>query len=153
LLARKEAVMNKVRALPVALAMLLCDYVIEDKQTNKKSLIGLFSNISAKQFPAAHHRMNVFVVLSDGHGEYKGELRCIKAVDENQISTMKGPVPFPDPNAVLELNFELFGLTFPEPGDYLMQFLCDDEIVVQRKITLTELPQAEEEEVDEEAEE
>lgn len=140
--------MNKGRALPVALAMLLCDYVIEDKQTNKKSLIGLFSNISTKQFPASHHRMNVFVVLSDGHGEYKGELRCIKSDDDSQISTMKGPVPFPDPNAVLELNFELFGLTFPDPGDYFMQFLCDDEIVVQRKITLTELPPEKEEEED-----
>ena len=137
--------MNKARALPVALAMLLCDYVIEDKQTNKKSLIGLFSNISAKQFPASHHRMNVFVVLSDGHGEYRGELRCIKSDDDSQISTMKGPVPFPDPNAVLELNFELFGLTFPDPGDYFMQFLCDDEIVVQRKITLTEISQDEDE--------
>jgi hypothetical protein len=141
--------MNKARALPIALAMLLCDYVIEDKQTNKKSLIGLFSNISAKQFPASHHRMNVFVVLSDGHGDYRGELRCINADDESQISTMKGPVPFPDPNAVLELNFELFGLTFPNPGDYLMQFLCDDEIVIQRKITLTELPQEEEDKQEE----
>jgi hypothetical protein len=131
--------MNKSRALPVALAMLLCDYVIDDKQTNKKSLIGLFSNISAKNFPAAHHRLYVFVVLCDGHGEYKGELRCIKADDNTEIYTTRGPIPFPDPNAVLELNFELFGLSFPSPGEYLMQFLCDDEIVIQRKLMLSEL--------------
>jgi len=131
--------MDKVKPSPVGLAMLLCDYVIEDKQTGKKSLIGLFSNISAKQFPASHYRMNVFIVLCDGHGDYKGELRCVNADTDEEISTMRGPIPFPDPRAVLEFNFEMFGLTFPTPGEYLMQFLCDDEIVIQRKLTLTQI--------------
>jgi hypothetical protein len=135
--------MEKEKPRPVSLAMLLCDYVIEDKQTNKKSLIGLFSNISAKKFPASHYRMNVFVVLCDGHGEYRGELRCVNADNDEEISTMKGPVVFPDPNAVLEFNFEMFGVSFPQPGDYIMQFLCDDEIVVQRKLTLTPIGEKE----------
>jgi hypothetical protein len=124
---------------PVALAMVLCDYVIEDKLTNKKSLIGIFSNISAKKFPASHYRMNVFVVLCDGYGEYRGQLRLVKADMDEEVSTMRGPVVFPDPKAVIEFNFEMFGLTFPEPGEYLMQFLCDDEIVVQRKLVLTRM--------------
>lgn len=136
--------MTKGKPRPVALAMILCDYVIEDKHSNKKSLIGIFSNINAKKFPASHHRMNVFISLCDGHGEYNGELRCVKADDETEVSTMKGPVPFPDPHAVLEFNFELFGLAFPEPGDYIMQFLCDDEILIQRKLTLTEVEEEEE---------
>ena len=131
--------MDKEKPPPVALAMLLCDYVIEDKATNKKSLIGLFSNISAKKFPASHYRMNVFVVLWDGHGNYKGELRCVHSDSEEEVSTMRGPIEFPDPNAVLEFNFEMFGMTFPAPGEYIMQFLCDDEIVIQRKLTLTQL--------------
>jgi len=127
------------RPVPLGLAMLLCDYVIEDKQSNKKSLIGLFSNISAKKFPASHYKMNVFVVLSDGHGKYQGELRCISADDDKVVSTMRGPVEFPDPQAVLEFNFEMFGLTFPDPGKYIMQFLCDDVIVIQRKMTVTDI--------------
>lgn len=135
--------MDKAKAPPVALAMLLCDYVIEDKATNKKSLIGLFSNISAKKFPASHYRMNVFVVLCDGHGQYRGELRCVNALTEDVISVMRGPIDFPDPNAVLEFNFEMFGITFPEPAEYIMQFLCDDEIVVQRKLTLTQIEEQE----------
>ena len=135
--------MEKEKPRPVSLAMLLCDYVIEDKQSNKKSLIGLFSNISAKQFPASHYRMNVFVVLCDGHGEYDGELRCVSADTDKEVSTMKGPVVFPDPNAVIEFNFEMFGVTFPEPGDYIMQFLCDDEIVIQRRLTITQIEEKE----------
>ncbi len=139
---------EKEKPRPVALAMLLCDYVIEDKATNKKSLIGLFSNISAKKFPASHYRMNVFVALCDGHGDYKGELRCINADTADEISTMRGPIEFPGPNAVLEFNFEMFGITFPEPGEYIMQFLCDDEIVVQRKLTLTQIKKEKEEKDD-----
>ncbi len=138
--------MDKVRPRPVALAMLLCDYVIEDKHSNKKSLIGLFSNINAKKFPASHYRMNVFITLCDGHGDYMGELRCIGADDNKEIASMKGPIPFPDPNAVIEFNFEMFGLTFPEPGDYLMQFLCDDQIIIQRKISLTQVEEEKEKE-------
>ena len=144
--------MEKGKPRPVGLAMMLCDYVIEDKRTNKKSLIGLFSNISAKNFPASHYCMNAFVVLSDGHGDYRGELRCIKADDEQEISTMKGPIPFPDPRAVLEFNFEMYGLTFPEPGEYIMQFLCDNEIVIQRKLNLTKIPDEGEAEEEEEGE-
>jgi hypothetical protein len=69
---------------------------------------------------------------------------------DEEISTMRGPIPFPNPRAVLEFNFEMFGLTFPVPGEYLMQFLCDKEIVIQRKLTLTKI---EEESAEESAEE
>ena len=36
---------------PVPLAMILCDSVIIDQRTDKKSLIGIFSNIAAESFP------------------------------------------------------------------------------------------------------
>ena len=52
-------------------ALLVCDMVIEDKTTNKKSLVGLFTHIWAMAFPFAPHKMGVYFSLTDAEGTYE----------------------------------------------------------------------------------
>ena len=54
--------MNTSNLKPHLNAMLICDTVITEVGTNKKSLIGLFENISASSFPA-YPSLSVFVNL------------------------------------------------------------------------------------------
>jgi hypothetical protein len=37
-----------------------------------------------------------------------------------------------DPLAVAELNFQIRGLVVPEAGRYVVEFLCDGEVLVDR---------------------
>ena len=60
---------------PSGLAIVVCDQIIEDKATNKKSLIGIFNNIASQTFPCRHPQLSVFVSLTEGHGNYDARMR------------------------------------------------------------------------------
>lgn len=45
---------------PTLISFLLCDQVMTEENTKKASLIGIFGNIFANQFPAVHPKFVVF---------------------------------------------------------------------------------------------
>ncbi len=118
---------------PIGLAIVICDQIIEDKLTNKKSLIGIFNQIGAQTFPCRHPQFCVFVSLTDGRGQYPARLRIVHDESEKVVAEVNGQIQFPDAHTVVELNFGLVGLTFPEPGAYAIEFYCDDALVLERR--------------------
>lgn len=122
---------------PEALAMIICDTVMDDRKTNKKILVGTFNNIGAVNFPVRHLEMHVFIVLTGGHGKYQGVLRCIQASSEKPIMELSGPIEFHNPLHVIEIDFALKQLVFPKEGTYIFQLCCDSEIIMQRKFMVT----------------
>jgi hypothetical protein len=105
---------------PTCLAIVLCDYVIEDKATNNKSLIGLFNRVQAAKFPCSHPRMVIFITLTDGRGDTPVEVFLERASDHREIFKAQGRVEFREPNHVIDLVFDLRGVTFEEPGAYFV---------------------------------
>src|SRR5436305_596684 len=65
---------------PVPMAIVICDQIIEDRLTGKKTLVGLFNSIAARSFPCTHATMSVFVSLTEGRGKYKlaGDWRSVQ---------------------------------------------------------------------------
>ena len=122
---------------PNHLAMVICDSVIEDRLTGKKSLIGLFNNIGANNVPCVHPRLNVYMVLTEGHGNYRMELKCLKVGDEKEILKMELAIDFKDPRQIVEFNCEIAGLSFPDFGDYRFELLFDGEPIVARKFQVS----------------
>ena len=47
------------KSTPSGLAIVVCDQIIEDKATSKKSLIGIFNNIASPTFPCRHPQLSV----------------------------------------------------------------------------------------------
>ena len=62
--------------LVMGLALILCDTIIEDSVTGKKSLIGLFSQIHAPKLPCIHQSMNILVSVTGGQGTYPCQIVC-----------------------------------------------------------------------------
>ena len=108
------------------------DTIIDDVVTRKKSIIGLFNSICSNKFPFRHNEMNVFVSLTDGHGEYQTSLVCARASDEQPIFKSTGVVDLKTPNTVVEINFALRNVEFPTKGKYTFQFYCEDKLLVMR---------------------
>lgn len=117
---------------PENLAFIVCDSIIEDRSTGKKTLVGIFNRVNSKKFPCTHPALSVFVSLTGGRGRHQAELLCVKSAQDKPILQLKGPIEFESPNAVVELGFNIRGLTFAEPGLYEFQVLCDDELISQR---------------------
>jgi hypothetical protein len=121
---------------PIGVAIVICDQIIEDKLTNKKSLIGIFNQIGAQAFPCRHPQVCVFVAITDGRGQSAARLRIVHDESEHVVAEVNGSIQFPDVHTVVELRFDLVGLTFPEPGIYAIEFYCDDALVLERRFNV-----------------
>ena len=111
----------------------ICDAIIRDEATKKVSLIGLFNTIKANSLPCTHPQVHVHVALTNGHGKYKTEVRFVSMKTDKPVAGMQGDLEFPSPLHVVELNACWQGLRFEEAGVYLVQVLCGDETVGERK--------------------
>ena len=69
---------------PSVQAFLVCDTIIVDQLTGKKSLIGTFTHLWAPQFPCQHPQMGVYFCFTDAEGTYEFELRLI-FLDEDKV--------------------------------------------------------------------
>ena len=130
--------------LPVCLGILLCDQVIEDKRTNKKSLIGTFNDIFAGRLPAKHPCMCLVLSLTNCRRPLDVEVELSRDTDAGgeRLLGLKGQVPAHNPLAVLDLVFELHGVPLPQLGKYTIDVtqLPDGRRIAQRSFYVHKAP-------------
>jgi len=120
---------------PACVAMVICNEIIEDKWTNNKSLIGLFSSIAAQGVPAHHPRMFIMVSLTDGRGQWPTIVR-IEGPSGQDLFKAEGTIQFDDPLAVHDLIIEVRGLPLPEAGEYHVGLVCAGRPLASRRFTV-----------------
>ncbi len=127
---------------PYPLAMVICDAIWRDPGTGKRVLLGLFSMLQVREFPATHPMMAVHVALTDGHGKVKMRLRLVDANEEGQpLFEGVEEVDFADPMTIAEIDFGITNIRFEMPGEYRLQLLAGDEPLMERKIFVIQAPQ------------
>jgi len=120
------------RPVPKLIAILVCDETIRDQATGKHTLVGLFNRIGVASFPYVHRRLHVFLSLTNGHGDAVGELWLVSRATDEVVVRLGGKMRFPDPLAVVEMDFCLNNIAFPKPGRYSFDFYCNGEMVGSR---------------------
>jgi len=123
------------RPAPMVLAMILCDAIHQDPATKKSTLLGTFSTINARNFPAVHRQLAVHAAMTNGHGKTRIRLTLV-GPNESQppLFSREGMIEFVDPRMVAELNFALANISFPEPGEYRLQIFGNDELLMERRL-------------------
>jgi hypothetical protein len=129
--------------IPSVVAMLVCDQVIAEQGTNKKSLIGVFEVFHAFGFPTMIPRISIYVKLADAFGKYHFKLRLVKLKDESLVAEIGIDADVTDSAHYSELALNMGNLPFPEPGKYEFQLYAGD--VYLHRVTMqavqAQLPQ------------
>lgn len=127
------------RARPTLLAFLVCDTVIEDVETGKKSLIGLFDLVVGLHPPAYVPELCVYVCCSGGPEQSPCRMTVrFLGPDEEEIARAEETVEFPHENSVAEIVFRFQGLELTRSGWY--RFVCDiNGQTVAERLLLVEL--------------
>ena len=129
---------------PIGIALIICDRVITDAVTHEKTLVSTFNQIYARSFPCVHLRMTIFVSATNGRGTTDAAIRCVNESNQGKlVFGMKGPIRFADPNHVVEMSFQFNNVTFAKPGLHSIEFLCNDELILQSRFTVTMLKASE----------
>jgi len=125
---------------PYPLAMVVCDAIWRDPGTGKHTLLGLFSGIQAKEFPAKHGLLALFVALTDGHGKTRIGLRLVDAEEKRKpLFDGSQEVDFVDPRAIVEISFHVSNLLFEEPAEYRFQLFGGGELLMERRILVGDI--------------
>ena len=120
---------------PVVLAMVLCDAIHQDPATRKCTLLGTFSTINVRKFPATHRQLAVHVALTDGRGKTRIRLRLVRTDQtETEVFSREGMIEFADPRVVAELNFTINNIAFEAAGEYRLQVYGNDELLKERRL-------------------
>jgi hypothetical protein len=123
---------------PQVLACLICDAVHIDPGTGKHTILGVFSNIRARQFPVTHPHMAVFLMLTDvAVGEHR--LRILMGIDPANAQPL-AELKFASQNAGhrIELAGGFRNVAFPEPGNYAIVIELDNEPLLVTNIGVSQ---------------
>lgn len=120
---------------PVVKAFLVCDTIIHDAQTNKRSLIGVFHDLGSTQFPAVHPNLWIYANLTDAKGKYEFEFRLLDVTRNTLVGGAKPPpIEIGDPRQTAEFSAQLRNLTLPAAGVYEFHLLANHELIATKAI-------------------
>ena len=123
---------------PALNAMLICDMTIREEVTGKTSLIGIFENIEARQFPVRHGLLCVYAKLTDAQGEYDIRLDLVRLDDLTLIGQAQIHATLEDRMGVAELDFQLGNLVFERPGRYEFRLWANNRVVGNKSFTVVQ---------------
>ena len=127
-------------ARPVVTAFLVCDTVIHEQDTNKKSCIGIFHQISTHRFPCRHGQLSIYANITDAQGEYVFRLSLQHLKDGREIGAgSTPPLRIPDRLQTAELAFRLQNIVFPNPGKYQFQLFANEDLVAQKEVVIKKI--------------
>ena len=112
--------------IPSVLAILLCDGIIIEQGTGKKTLVGLFNNLNAASFPTVQP-VGFYASLTDLDGHYRFDIRVVRLAGETEELMGGAEAEFEshDRLATLEMAVNLPPVPFTGPGRYEFQLFAD----------------------------
>jgi hypothetical protein len=131
------AVYEHMTSKPQVLVWITCDGVHIDPGTGKHTILGVFSNIRARQFPVVHPFMIWFLTISDvPAGQHK--IKISMGTEPTQLTplidrTFESQSPLQRINLINEIR----NLSFAQPGDYSIMIEVDDELLLATSLTVS----------------
>ena len=115
---------------------MICDHVIAEQETNKKTLVGTFNNIKLPQVPGVYHAFSVFASLTNGQGAVRLILRCTSVTADQVQFEVAMDSQFPDPSHVAEFIFNLLNVPFSATGIHCLELIVDEEPILETRFTV-----------------
>src|SRR5438132_9742895 len=128
-------------AKPSVQAFLVCDQVIEDSVTKKKSLIGLFTHLQAVSFPFQHSQMGLYFCLTDAEGIYHFDIDLIYLNNEQLVCRATLPnIAIADRLQISDFRINIPSLVFPAPARYEFRLRMEGHLIAQKDSSVLQLP-------------
>jgi len=125
--------------IPTLLAFIVCDTVIQDAATQKRTLVGVFDQVAAPNAPLHINSLGLYAKLVEGSGLYQMKVRLVNLKDESPVMEIKAAAQWNKPEDPLELGMNFAGIPLSEFGTYEFQLYANDVFVGRALIRATKL--------------
>lgn len=127
-------------AKPSVQAFLVCDQVIEDSLTKKKTLVGIFTHLQAAAFPFQHQHMGLYFCLTDAEGTYHFDIDLVYLNSEQLVCRATLPnIVIADRLQISDFGINIPSLIFPAPGRYEFRLRMDSHLIAQKDFTVVQM--------------
>ncbi len=124
---------------PSVNAFLVCDAIIEDSLTRKKSLIGIFTHLQGSVFPLQHGQLCLYFCITDAEGEYQFDLTLVYLNTEQVVARARlPPVEIPERLQISDFGVTICPLVFPGPGRYEFRLFANGHLSAQKDFHVTQ---------------
>ena len=114
---------------PVLTAFLVCDQIIEDAGTGKKTIVGVFENIAVSKTPTTHSPSSLYVKLIDCEGDYEVKIEFAQVSTQAVLLEMAGNSSSISRHRYTEFVLPCPPLPLPAPGEYEFRLWMDNKFV------------------------
>ena len=121
---------------PIGIALIVCDQIIQDSPSGKRSLVGIFNSLKAADFPATTKHLSIYASLTNINGNVPMELRCLNETHDEPIIAVPFNGSIDNPNNVLDVAFDFDEFSFPKPGLYCFEIRADEEIILSSRLNV-----------------
>lgn len=129
---------------PSPIALIVCDSIYSDSASGKTALVGLFTGITAVEFPAVHPRLAIFASLTGLRERSHARVEIVHTETDEIVATVAGPFPQGvTPLTIVDLSFVMENTRFPAKGRYEVRFWVNDHILMCRPFNLRKLGEGE----------
>ena len=118
--------MDTISPIPTLLAFIVCDTVIHDAASQKKTLVGIFDRLLSPSEPITVNSMALYAKMVEGSGEYTFKIRLVNLKDESQILQLEAKGSWIVADSPLELGMNFKGVVLKEFGTYEFQIFAND---------------------------
>lgn len=121
---------------PVLVAILFADRVITEARTQKKTIVGTFTTLNARDFPAVFPPFFVYAAVTnlDPAKKHSFELSITEDGAETSLGSMKGDLQPDSFDVLVETVFEIRGLKLEAEGTYIVRLRIGPTEVASRKL-------------------
>jgi hypothetical protein len=124
--------------LPAVKAFLIADAVIQDRLTRKWTIVNVFDQIFAPQFPCVHPSMALYVKLADARGRYTVRVELRDAAD-GLLSKIEGiTVESAGTTRSAEFGVTAQGLPLKEAGRCQFQLFLNEEYAAAASLDIVQ---------------
>lgn len=110
--------------------MLVCDSIITEAQTNKKTLVGVFDTWHVPQTPFTIGPFWVYIKMTDATGKYIFRLKLVVLDNEKVVAeAVTREVEIKDRLSAFEIPLPMPPIPIPEFGGYELQIYANDVYV------------------------
>ena len=125
---------------PSIQAFLVCDSVIEDSLTKKKSLIGLFTHLQAMTFPFQHHQLGLYFCMTDAEGTYHFDIDLMHVNTDQLVCRASLPdIVIGDRLQIADCGINVPALLFPSPGRYEFRLRMNGRVIAQKDFSVIQV--------------
>jgi hypothetical protein len=124
---------------PIGIALIVCDQIIQDASSGKRSLVGIFNSLKAASFPATTKHLSIYASLTNINGNVPMELHCFNETHEEAIVAVPFNGSMDNPNNVLDVAFDFDEFSFPKPGLYCFEIRAVEEIILSTRLNVIQV--------------